>query len=119
MLKHLFIGILGGIAGAAVGVYCLTQAADKYAHKVNAADEERERLIGIVSGSLAPDVVWGVLLGSGIGCTVASAIADRKPKKEQIVNEWLDQMIASQTLTPDERDAAIELKSRILTMRSQ
>ncbi len=117
MLKHLSVGLLGGALGAAIGVYCLTQAADKYAHKVNAADEERERLVGIVSSALAPDVSLGVLLGSGIGCTVASAIADRKPKKEQIVNEWLDQMIASQALTPDERDAAIELKSKILTTR--
>jgi TctA family transporter len=117
MLKHLLVGLLGGIAGAAIGVFSLMQAADSYAHTVGAKDQERERFIGIVSGYLAPEAVKGFLAGSVIGCALASAIADRKPKREQIVNEWLDQMIASETLTPDERDAAIELKSKILTTR--
>jgi hypothetical protein len=117
MLKHLFCGLMGGALGAAIGVLCLMQAADKYPRTVDASAQERERFVGIVSAALVPDTAWGVLIGSGIGCTVACVIADRKPKKEQIVNEWLDQMIASHSLTPDERDAAIELKSRILTTR--
>lgn len=119
MLKHLFVGFLGGAVGVAIGVFSLLQAADQYPRTVNANDQERERFVGIVSAALVPEVAKGVLFGSIVGCTVASVIADRKPKKEQIINQWLDNMIASQALTPEEQLAAIELKSRILTTRSE
>lgn len=111
MLKGILCGLAGGCLGAVVGIHFLLQAANDYPKTVDASPQERERFVGIVSAALVQPTAYGVLAGSAAGCAIAALLADRKPKREQIIQQWLDEQLSSPELSPIERDALIEAKS--------